>query len=471
MAAGKTADAKIQKPRRPDSKVVVASNAGLLGGGRGRPEGGSKQRGHLKKARDIKVKAKLVREKGTTGSNTSDYFRATSGIDRPSSLQKSSASVPGPHATAVVVPSTATFDERVHAHLRMARRRKLDKMKPDVHAMMKARHARGEQQRRCRVCEDPVRHSKLKQKDALRRAAGRLREAIKANNYDAVKIMTTRHPDIINYWYDDLTEPMLTGKRLSAQSTPFLLACQLGQVRILDYLIRWKSCDTSAVVDCSVERKEEWPVYNHDIAQRIFTRKISAEALAEHKPTYDAIGWYTYCEPVFYEAPLQAPCMTGLDLAIFHGNRRTVDKIFQLMSEGFYPCTVSIEQQIMMQQVADERSGWHMPNEYSNRYPEPCDYDTDHDDEWITLARAEHFLEQGKANPDERSWRSRVILDRACYNCFKYPHMCRCEKFIPFYSTQDLDHTYSDDNIEFGLGSDLEQDLEYHHISSDSDCD
>ena len=56
---------------------------------------------------------------------------------------------------------------------------------------------------------------------------------MQANDYEAVKILTTHYPEIVNYWYRDLTEPTLIGERLVASGSPFLLACQYGQVPVL----------------------------------------------------------------------------------------------------------------------------------------------------------------------------------------------------------------------------------------------
>ena len=45
--------------------------------------------------------------------------------------------------------------------------------------------------------------------------------------------------------------------------------------------------------------------------------------------------------------------------------------------------------------AVDARAGWHCANVYSSRYPKSNDYDTDKEDEWITLAHAEIFMEKG----------------------------------------------------------------------------
>ena len=85
--------------------------------------------------------------------------------------------------------------------------------------------------------------------------------------------------------------------------------------------------------------------------------------------------------------------MTGLDLAIFHGNRRAAEKIFWLMADGFYSCDIiSYERQQEMCEAADARSSWHWPNEYSYRYSVAKDYDTDEEHEKLTLLRAKEFM-------------------------------------------------------------------------------
>ena len=96
-----------------------------------------------------------------------------------------------------------------------------------------------------------------------------------------------------------------------------------------------------------------------------------------------------------YECPGSLPTLTGLDVAICYGNRRVVDKIFQLMAEGLYHFSMGQKQQDVVIAAVDERAGWHCPNVYSSCYPKSKDYDTDKEDEWITLARAEMFMEKG----------------------------------------------------------------------------
>ena len=88
--------------------------------------------------------------------------------------------------------------------------------------------------------------------------------------------------------------------------------------------------------------------------------------------------------------------MTGLDLAIFHGNRRAVEQILELMADGLYGCIIiSSERQEEMCVAADARSAWHWRNTYSSRYPVAKDYDSDRQEELITLARAQHFMDIG----------------------------------------------------------------------------
>jgi len=89
--------------------------------------------------------------------------------------------------------------------------------------------------------------------------------------------------------------------------------------------------------------------------------------------------------------------MSGLDLAIFHGNCRTVSKIFQLMDEGLYHCTLDHSQRCIIAAAASASAGWHIPNAYSDKQPKSKDYDTDQGEAWITAARAEMFMSKGES--------------------------------------------------------------------------
>ena len=61
------------------------------------------------------------------------------------------------------------------------------------------------------------------------------------------------------------------------------------QVRIVDYMVRWKQCKTAALLDC--ENEGPFPTYSDDIAQRIFNKNISKEELAQCTATCSSPGW------------------------------------------------------------------------------------------------------------------------------------------------------------------------------------
>ena len=65
----------------------------------------------------------------------------------------------------------------------------------------------------------------------------------------------------------------------------------LLQVRILDYLVRWKHCDTTVAIACANNDEGPWPAYEDGIAQRIFQETISLEELARQRPLHTSSGW------------------------------------------------------------------------------------------------------------------------------------------------------------------------------------
>jgi len=153
--------------------------------------------------------------------------------------------------------------------------------------------------------------------------------------------------------------------------------------------VRWEACDTTETIDAY--NYNQSPIYEDSIAQHVVWESITINELANCTPMQCSGPWYTFSSPVLYEHAEHIAGsfdMTGLDLAVFHGNIRAVEKIFQLMSEGLYHCEIHANRREVILEAAAARSGWHMPNVYSERFPMDRDYDTDPTEKLIILAGA-----------------------------------------------------------------------------------
>lgn len=114
-----------------------------------------------------------------------------------------------------------------------------------------------------------------------------------------MKKITALHPETINYEYgsqfgastDSHGSEWLVGK-----TTPYLLACAYGDVRILKYLVTRCGCDTSATEDMRFNCAEHngpfsVPIYaNPEIRHLARTNSISEQNLATHPPIFLEYG-------------------------------------------------------------------------------------------------------------------------------------------------------------------------------------
>ena len=94
---------------------------------------------------------------------------------------------------------------------------------------------------------------------------------------------------------------------------------------------------------------------------------------------------------------------TGLDLAVFHGNIRTFDLIVEMYRKDPLRFASNSNLYIWLDDstalsearhiCVSRQKQWHLPNNYSERYPESKDYDTDSEEEMLCpYVCARHWL-------------------------------------------------------------------------------
>ena len=114
-----------------------------------------------------------------------------------------------------------------------------------------------------------------------------------------MKKITALHPQTVNYEYGSQfgSSVDLTGSDwLVGETTPYLLACAYGDVRILKYLVTRCGCDTSAAEDMRLNCAEHngafsVPIYaDPEIRHRVRSNSISEHELALHEPVFLEYG-------------------------------------------------------------------------------------------------------------------------------------------------------------------------------------